>query len=118
MTLRTISYAILAVMLSIAALVILSKLGVRFDPFNQAAKDKAALGVATEQVASTGEALKASDIYHEKTIIIQERAASAVQTIQANPDASTLLPDGLRADWANSIDGMRNKQLQSAPDVP
>jgi hypothetical protein len=84
----------------------------------EAARQKAKAAVATEQAASTGEALRQVDHYTHETQIIRERSDAAVQTVQAQPEAATALPDGLLAAWRSGIDGMRGKSPQAVPDRP
>lgn len=83
-----------------------------------AAAQKARAAAAAEQSASTTEALKQVDHYTHETQIIRERSDAAVQTVQAQPEAATALPDGLLAAWRSGVDGMRGKPPEAVPDRP
>lgn len=84
----------------------------------EAARQKAKAAVATEQAASTGEALKQVDHYTHETQIIRERSDAAVRTVQIQPEAATALPDGLLAAWRSGVDGMRGKPPEADSDHP
>lgn len=64
---------------------------------------------AQAQATNNAEAVKQVDHYNQTTTIIREKADAGVQAIQAQPDASQPLPDGVRDSWVSAIIGMRDK---------
>lgn len=81
-------------------------------------RQRAALAVATQQAANNAEAVRQVDRYEHTQTIIRERASDAVQAVQAAPDASAPLPEGLRAAWASGIAGVRDAGSTGHADGP
>jgi len=85
-------------------------------------RQRAALGVATQQAANNAEAVRQVDRFTHTTEIIRERTDDAVQSVQAAPGASAPLSDDVRDAWAAGIDGMRGGSYvaadHGAADVP
>ena len=81
-------------------------------------RQRAALAVATQQAANNAEAVRQVDHYEHTQTIIRERASDAVQAVQAAPDASAPLPDGLRAAWASGIASVRSAGATGDADGP
>ena len=81
-------------------------------------RQRAALAVATQQAANNAEAVRQVDRYEHTQTIIRERASDAVQAVQAAPDASAPLPDGLRAAWASGVASVRGNGSSGLPDGP
>lgn len=73
---------------------------------------------ATQQAANNAEAVRQVDRYEHTQTIIRERASDAVQAVQAAPDASAPLPDGLRAAWASGVASVRGNGSSGLPDGP
>ena len=79
---------------------------------------KAQAAAATQQAANNAEAVRQVDHYEHTQTIIRERASDAVQAVQAAPDASAPLPEGLRAAWASGIASVRGNGSSGLPDAP
>lgn len=73
---------------------------------------------ATQQAANNAEAVRQVDRYEHTQTIIRERASDAVQAVQAAPDASAPLHEGLRAAWASGIASVRGNGSSGLPDGP
>lgn len=96
----------------------LSKVGLRFDPFNSAGRAKAEAAASKEQAASATEATRQLDHYTNTVTVIREKQDAAVQSVQNAPGASESVPDGVLAGWRSAIDGMRDKPPAPVHDRP
>lgn len=79
---------------------------------------KVQAAAATQQAENNAEAVRQVDHYEHTQTIIRERASDAVQAVQAAPDASAPLPEGLRAAWASGIASVRGNGSSGLPDGP
>ena len=79
--------------------VLLSGIGIQFDPFHTKEKAISSAVSAMEQALSANEAVSQADRYAQHSQIIREKADASILAITQAPHASDPLPDDVRGLW-------------------